>query len=180
LYFWFFFNFYAVFSWNCSSWGLVVYLHGSSISYGFNDKLDRKRTTKTEFQNLNFLILHPVVMHFFFANWLTLWVIDAILFRKRKRAQISNFAYLEGIFNTWNNNTWQMSKIQQFTILSKILWYTLVQISLVNMLWSYHASLCVALYLYNVEIDIWTGRILGGKQYRGIKKCRRKYSEKQV
>ena len=38
--------------------------------------------------------------------------------------------------------------VQQFTVSSKILcfYYTLVQLFLVKMLWSYHALLCIAIY----------------------------------
>ena len=44
----------------------VITQRASSISYGFGDKLNRKKEpTKTEFQNLIFLIFHPILMHFF-------------------------------------------------------------------------------------------------------------------
>jgi hypothetical protein len=43
----------------------------ASISYGFGGKLEQKRTTKAKSQNLNFLILHPVLMQFF-AKWSSL------------------------------------------------------------------------------------------------------------
>ena len=42
----------------------------SSISYGFRDiKLNRKNPTKAEFQNLNFLIFHLILMQFFMPPW---------------------------------------------------------------------------------------------------------------
>ena len=80
---------------------------------------------------------------------------------------------MEGIFNTWNSQTKQMSKIQlvqqitvsfillcpthycvqEFSMLSKIqypqmLLYSLVQLSLVDMLQSYHAAVisCFSLH----------------------------------
>ena len=47
-----------------------------SISYGFGNKLIRKR--QVNFQNLNFLISHLILMQFIFCKmqWSSLWVID--------------------------------------------------------------------------------------------------------
>ena len=39
-----------------------------SISYALGDNLNRKETTRAEFQNLNFLILHPILNEFFFLQ----------------------------------------------------------------------------------------------------------------
>jgi len=95
----------------------VVCRHISSISYSFGDKLNRKGPTKAESQNLNFLILHPILMHFFckmiifMGYW---WTIAKFCFFISIRGL--KFTYLEGIFNTWNSKTRQMSKIQHITV----------------------------------------------------------------
>ena len=59
----------------------------NSMSHGYKDKLNRKGPTKAEFQYLNFLIFHSILMQFL-AKLSSLWVIDgpeivfAILFLK--------------------------------------------------------------------------------------------------
>ena len=57
----------------------------------FKDKHNRKGTT-AEFQNLNFLILYPIVMQFF-AKWSSLWTIRNYFIFKRgiKETKIQKF-----------------------------------------------------------------------------------------
>ena len=67
------------------SWQIYSYL------LWFKDKHNRKGTT-AEFQNLNFLILYPIVMQFF-AKWSSLWTIQNYFIFKRgiKETKIQKF-----------------------------------------------------------------------------------------
>jgi hypothetical protein len=78
----------------------VITQRASSISYGFGDKLNRKKEpTKTEFQNLIFLIFHPILMHFlggkmtiFMGFW---WTIKKFIFFFKEESRMgANFEIL--------------------------------------------------------------------------------------
>jgi hypothetical protein len=81
------------FSWSFFNWELLVCRPISSISYGFGNKFNRKGPTKAEFQNLNFIIFHPILMQFLDNDHLYWLLMDhtkfAILFSKRG----SNFEF---------------------------------------------------------------------------------------
>jgi hypothetical protein len=79
---------------------------------------------------------------FFLQNWL---LIDEKGSKKGR-----HFEYVEGMFNTWISKTKdKIQWIQHIIVWNTIQCPHLILIctcSQVDMLWSYHSSLCVALY----------------------------------
>ena len=79
-----------------------------SIFNALGDNLNRKETTRAEFQNLNFLILHPIFNEFFFYKtinfmgylWNTKKKSHFISKRSLKGDKIPKYRILEGMFNT--------------------------------------------------------------------------------
>ena len=66
---------------------------------------------KSQILKFELLIFHPILLQFL-AKLLSLWVIDEPEFFFFLLFYIRNFAYLEGMFSTWNSKTRQMSNIQ--------------------------------------------------------------------
>jgi hypothetical protein len=67
---------------------------------GFGHKLIQKGRTKVKFQNLHFLILHPILMGFFFCAKRSFYGLleyyeKCLLFYFEKRPKFWHFAYLE-------------------------------------------------------------------------------------
>jgi len=115
-------NFDAFFSLNWMHRELPVVCQWiSSISNGFGDQLNRKIPTKSKSQNMNFHIFHPILMHFFVCKII---IFEGYWWTRKTELTFWNFAYLEGICNTWNSKTRQMSKrqwVRHITVSSKLL-----------------------------------------------------------
>ena len=121
------------------------------LSDSFRDKLNQKEPTEAKYQNLNFLIFHPIIIQYFGGqndHYYEL-LIDhekCLLFYFKKGckgAQIAKFLYLKYIFNTWNTKTRQMSMSPAYYGVQHITEYCVKQKKLMGNL----HCMCVNFYI---------------------------------